>query len=531
MRTHRLLVALAPLFGASLWPAAARGGGFEIPDNGTEALGRGGAFVAKADDGTALQYNVSGLARQRGTRLTLDANLLLHNTSFTRAGSYPGIPGDPNNPEAGKAYPTIQDRDNVFLAPYLALSTDLGGRLKKWTLALGLFGPPSIGRHNYGVGSEKVCSMIEGKQVCDDPPATVDGSKSGLPAPSRYDISKTDLLIVFPTLAVAYQPHPVIAIGFGWQAVIAHFDLANANLTPLGNSCPVPDFGGCDTYGRVRTFGTSFSSSPAAFDKTPVKFSPGLTSFGWLFGLLLHPSDNFDVGWSFRPQIDIRTVGDLHPVTPASAPKIGDVPAVFTATVPATMRLGGRWVSRYADDSERADLELDLTWENWEAERAGRLYAIGDALFVNTDNTLDAAIVHNYKDTFGLRLGGAYNLRVRPQLLATVRAGFYFDSAATREGDTRLDFNTLDKFAGTLGGGLKWRGFQVNLAYAFVGSPTRTVSDSRITAISATDGTNYPPGTPVIRIGDGTYRSAVHILSLGFTVNFSDLKRSPLARN
>ncbi len=37
--------------------AAARAvyaGGLEFPDNGTEALGRGGAFTAKADDGTAL---------------------------------------------------------------------------------------------------------------------------------------------------------------------------------------------------------------------------------------------------------------------------------------------------------------------------------------------------------------------------------------------------------------------------------------------------------------------------------------------
>jgi hypothetical protein len=64
-----LIVAIAA------WPARALASGFEIPDNGTEALGRGGAFTAKADDGTALEYNVAGLAQQRGTRLLLDANL------------------------------------------------------------------------------------------------------------------------------------------------------------------------------------------------------------------------------------------------------------------------------------------------------------------------------------------------------------------------------------------------------------------------------------------------------------------------
>ena len=44
----------------ALLSPSARAGGFEIPDNGTEALGRGGAFVAKADDPTAIQYNPRG---------------------------------------------------------------------------------------------------------------------------------------------------------------------------------------------------------------------------------------------------------------------------------------------------------------------------------------------------------------------------------------------------------------------------------------------------------------------------------------
>ena len=83
-----LIVAIAA------WPARALASGFEIPDNGTEALGRGGAFTAKADDGTALEYNVAGLAQQRGTRLLLDANLWLSSYSFQRSGTYPDNPGN-----------------------------------------------------------------------------------------------------------------------------------------------------------------------------------------------------------------------------------------------------------------------------------------------------------------------------------------------------------------------------------------------------------------------------------------------------
>ena len=58
-------------------PTVAFAGGFEFPDNGTEALGRGGAFTAKADSPLAIEYNIGGLAKQRGTKLLFDSNLRL----------------------------------------------------------------------------------------------------------------------------------------------------------------------------------------------------------------------------------------------------------------------------------------------------------------------------------------------------------------------------------------------------------------------------------------------------------------------
>src|ERR1700757_3833401 len=89
--------------------AAARAvyaGGLEIPDNGTEALGRGGAFTAKADDATALEYNIAGLARQRGTRVLLDGNIILSTLDFTRSGPYPDAPSAAT-PWGGQPFPTV----------------------------------------------------------------------------------------------------------------------------------------------------------------------------------------------------------------------------------------------------------------------------------------------------------------------------------------------------------------------------------------------------------------------------------------
>jgi hypothetical protein len=48
---------------------------------GAEALGRGGAFVAKADSPLALEYNAAGLAELRGTQILVDPGLFLPDAS------------------------------------------------------------------------------------------------------------------------------------------------------------------------------------------------------------------------------------------------------------------------------------------------------------------------------------------------------------------------------------------------------------------------------------------------------------------
>ena len=63
---------LAFLF--ALLPATVFSAGFEIPDNGTRSLGRGGAFVVGAQDLTALHYNPARLAQLGGTRLLYNHN-------------------------------------------------------------------------------------------------------------------------------------------------------------------------------------------------------------------------------------------------------------------------------------------------------------------------------------------------------------------------------------------------------------------------------------------------------------------------
>src|SRR6476660_7196136 len=103
---HRIAILVA-LLGL---PSVAFAGGFEFPDNGTEALGRGATFTAKADSPLALEYNIGGLAKQRGTKLLFDSNLVIQDFTFQRAGNYPveNAPGTMTPlPYSGIPYPKV----------------------------------------------------------------------------------------------------------------------------------------------------------------------------------------------------------------------------------------------------------------------------------------------------------------------------------------------------------------------------------------------------------------------------------------
>ncbi|HEX2568995.1 MAG TPA: outer membrane protein transport protein [Polyangia bacterium] len=510
MRTHVIMAIALGLCGLGA-SRAAHAGGFEIPDNGTEALGRGGAFVAKADDGTALEYNIAGLARQRGTRITLNGNFLFHDTQFTRAGTYASDPSTPGyGAYGGLRYPTIHDSNRIGALPFIAVTTDFGW-FKRWTFGFGLYTPSSIAQHNYNVGPRAAGAT-------DDPPAqvTLPGGVVA-PGPGRYDVARTNLLIVYPTLAAAVRLARWIDIGAAFQIVYSRLDLANASVTPFGGgTCgPTGESPGCDAYAEIRTTGVTAAA---------------------LASVMLHPVRWLDLGGTFRTPIDINTKGTLHATPPPIFPTpLPDQQATFRTRMPLWFRLGARFVSRYHDGTERFDIEGNFVYEHWSSEKAAVLRVENFTTPIDPNNpyVFTAAISHNYRNTAGLRLGGAYNFWLGERTRLIGRLGYYYDSSATRNADTRLDFNTFQKYGFTAGLGIRWSGLTVNVAYAYVYSPSRTVTDSRVLALSSFNGSNLDPsrGDPVVTVGNGRYEQRLQIFSIGVTISPGDFKRKQLPPN
>lgn len=86
MRFLRLTVVILM---ACLLSASAFGAGFSIFEQGAKASGMAGAFVATADDPSAVFYNPAGIANQRQLSILAGGTLINFSNEFT---------GDPNSP-------------------------------------------------------------------------------------------------------------------------------------------------------------------------------------------------------------------------------------------------------------------------------------------------------------------------------------------------------------------------------------------------------------------------------------------------
>jgi long-subunit fatty acid transport protein len=459
-------------------PTAVYAGGFEFPDNGTEALGRGAAFTAKADDPTAIQYNVAGLARQRGTKLLFDSNLVFNRYEFTRAGVYPDSPMDA--PYGGMPFPKVSS-SGVFYAPFLGITTDFG-KLDRWTFAIGGFGPSSVGDRDFG--------------------AVVHTAAGDLPAPQRYDIVKANLLLFYPTLAVGFRATHWLDLGVALHLVYGTFDLSNVSFTDLGPTlCSNLESAKCDSTTRLRVSGITATAA---------------------LGAMFHPSRFLDIGVNVRGPANLDASGTVDATAPsAAAIPIPQDKAEFHTHLPWVVRAGLRYIFRGADDFEHGDIELDGTYEAWGS-------AEGDGSKINIPNLgpfsdIHPTITHHYRDTFSARLGGAYNIRL-PAGVLSLRLGAYFDSAATHYKDTRVDFDTMAKYAGTGGIGYTVRGVTLAVAYAYIYEPDRTITNGDIQSINgvANGDTNTVEGpTPVVN--NGHYHAQNQVLSLGLTIAWDEL--------
>jgi long-subunit fatty acid transport protein len=522
---------------ACLLPVTAHAAGFEVPDNGTVALGRGGQFTAVANDGTALQYNPAGLAGLEGLNLTLDVNRVAHTVTYHRLNNQ----GD--DEKVGTK--TISNVAAPFNAPFAALTFGraLPNHLGSFAVAAGAYGPSSTEYYTFA-----------------RPDPTGDPAAD---APQRYQLIQNDLFIVYPTLALAYTlpfEKVKVSIGATVQAVYSHFIFDQdiyaqpSQKTAFGTdpgTDGIPESqkgvaGGfntrCTGTGAQQTCTRNYSQHPPT--------SLGSEDPGWdgevkvdMKGKL-RPATTLAVlaqwevvrlGLSFRPGYSIHADGTMD-VT---------LPSVLTdpnAGVPVNAKVSGnaasldlKWpnVLRAGVDVAippvpgKLDVGLDWTYEGWSAVDEFVLTPnnIKVTSSASPDQTLAAVhIPKHLKDAMSVRVGAGYELpleKVNKDLRVQVRTGGFFEQSALPAEYTTVDLAHFQRFGISGGASVGYAftdlfgPFWLDLAAMY--SPTVT-RDVRTGAVPLTTSDPYlAHGT----VNDGDYTSSMLILSLGIRTTFN----------
>jgi long-chain fatty acid transport protein len=155
MKSRNLAVALAASAALGVFASAdARAAGLYVDDKGVRPLGRGGAFVAGADDLNAIWYNPAGIV-DTPTSLLLDGSYIHYSDTFTRQ----TVSTSATGAEYNNRFPTVSGSTPFLPIPTIAGSYRFGDA-KQYAVAFGIYAPdaallsyPTAGPQRYSLVS------------------------------------------------------------------------------------------------------------------------------------------------------------------------------------------------------------------------------------------------------------------------------------------------------------------------------------------------------------------------------------------
>jgi hypothetical protein len=401
------------------------------PEQGTEAIARGGAWVARASDPIAIARNPAGLAGQP-MRLSIGEDLAFARRCFTRVKAANDTTDDGFAP--GATYPRVCDDAGVLPVGYIATTIPLGPRL---ALAAGVVTPTGIAKSSW--------PMFEG----------------GRPAPQRYMLVESTALMAIPTIGAAYAITDALRIGasFGWGLAWVRTSAAGVGLRqdamkPEENDTRVTItakdlFVPRATFGAHATLGPNVELGAAFTWSAPIHARGDAQTAAGAFSSRAAAGDGSKIAHGDTSVRDCGQPGGSACGDGGNA-RI-EIPIPLEASAGVRVKIPRTTHSERRDpmENEIADVELDVTWsQNSAIDRIGLRFPAdangnGTIPVVGTAGVLppDADSARGFRDVIGFRLGGDVN--VIPGVLA-LRGGAFFEPRAAIPGQT-----SLETFAGT----------------------------------------------------------------------------------
>jgi long-chain fatty acid transport protein len=446
----------------------ARGAGEYFSDRGVRPIGRGGAFVAGADDLGAIWYNPAGLA-DAGTTILVDASWLHFTSDYTRQTQVL----DANNVPHTFQFPTTHGSTPVIPIPTIAGSYNFGNE-KQWTVALGALAP------------------------------YVPIASYPADAPSRYSLVSLDgsALIVLGTW-VAYKPVEEFRIGLGFELLTGTFSSSTVfNVNPNDRLIGAPEDPKYDALGQLNV--------------GPI-FSPSANG-----GIIYIPEKHVRIGVSGQLPHLIDSPATLQVRLPNAvefdtAQQVGQN-AHVQFELPAIARIGVE-----ARPIEPLRIEVTYVREFWTTHhsidiRPDNIAITGITGFPSPFAVSPISIPRNFDNSNSYRLGGEYTLALGSYQL-DLRVGINYETSAIPNAylsPLTIDLNkTLLGFGGGLHIGQHWR---LDGVYAHVFASDTTVSPAE----AAVPRINPVKGNPTATeaINGGIYSARADVLGIGVVYKF-----------
>lgn len=435
--------------------------GFKVNEQGAKAMGMANAFVAQADDPSALYYNPAGIAFLKGIQVNLGSLVIaVPQTDFTGTTPLTG------NPPLGTGTTSVAEssKRDIFIAPTLYATYTMESLPLSFGLGINSIYPLAKSWDDSGAFRNQVTNIAI--------------------KPINFQ----------PTVAYRFDSlNLAVAAGIDVTHAIVSLQKSPYSSTIDGNPNSSPQ--GAFELGNLGVDGTG-------------------TDVGYNFGLKWKPRNDLSFGVAYRSEITLHISGDANflATTPTGLGAIGYTPAQISALGSAAAYYRARATSTATTDITLPDsLSVGVAWMptdkvtlEFDAERTG--WSAFDKLQVNFDSPQFAAFNNqpspkNWKDVWCYKIGGQYALNEMTDL----RVGYAFDESPVPNETLGAELPDSDRHNVTLGLGIHNGRTALDMAYMWVHFVDRTVNNQNMQTLTGQN---------------GTFKSDAHLFGANLTVKF-----------
>ncbi len=481
MTRATIAASVAVLLGTLATAADAGAAGLYFSDRGVRPLGRGGAFVAGADDLGAIWYNPAGIV-DAPSSILVDASWLNYSSDYTRQALTTSATGT----TFVQMLPTVQGHTSVLPVPTIAASYRFGDR-QQYAIAGGIYAP--------------MTPVTSYPMTITNP----DGSQG--PAPQRYSLISLDgSALVVVGLWFAYKPVEELRIGLGVQMLTGTFkSTVDFSACPPDNLVCAAENPSYDAYSQLKVGPIFAPSGNLGVTYVPAKI------------LRIGVSGQLPFVVSSPATVDVRLP---TAVVFDNASQQGDR-AHVGFELPPVFRVGVE--VRPLDEEHDLRIEVAYVREFWSVHQSiditpENIQLLNVTGFPSPFAVSGISIPRGGQDSNSVRLGGEYKFAVGDYKLQS-RLGLAYETSGIQTAYVSPLTIDSSKVLAALGGGL-YIGEHVRLdavySHVFASDVTVTPQEAAVPRVNPVKGNP----TQTASVNGGTYSARADVIGVGMQYRF-----------